>query len=81
MRLAEHFTVVHSFSVHLLIGETEIGEGRVAHRTKYIHQNILLDSELKVQLTKVNYKKMDHPDYSYQIESGGFTAWPKEDCR
>lgn len=24
--------------------------------------------------------KMDHPDYSYPMENGGFTSWLAEDC-
>ena len=24
--------------------------------------------------------KMDHPEYSYPMENGGFTAWLAEDC-
>ena len=77
MHLAEHFTVVHS--CQLLIGKTPIDEGKIADRTKYVHQKILLDTELKVQLTKMKFK-MDHPEYSYPMENGGFTAWLAEDC-
>ena len=45
------------FQSNFLIGKTEIGEGRVAPRTRYIDQHLLLDSEVKVQLTRVNFKK------------------------
>ena len=79
MHLAEHFTVVHSFSVQLLIGGTAIGEGKVVERTKRVHGEILRDTELKVQVIKMNYD-MEHPDYPCKIEKGGFSAWLAEDC-
>ena len=80
MHLAEHFTVVHSFSVQLLIGGTSIGEGKVIERTKCVHGKILRDTELKVQIMKVKYYDMDHPDYHCKLEKGGFSAWLAEDC-
>lgn len=77
MHLAEHFTVVHSFSVQLLIGGTAIGEGKLVERTKCVHGEILRDAELKVQVIKMNYD-MEHPDYPYKMKKEDFQrGWLK----
>ena len=80
MHLAEHFTVVHSFSVQILIGNSSIGEGKVVERTPCVHGKILKDTELKLQIMNLKYDGIDHPDYDYKLEKGGFLAWLADDC-
>ena len=48
--------------IQLLIGGTAIGVGKIVEKTKCFHGILLRDTELKVQVMKVNYD-MEHPDY------------------
>ena len=63
MHSTNDFTPIYFWIIlQLLIGGTAICVGKIVEKMKCVHGILLRDTELKVQVMKVNYD-MEHPDY------------------
>ena len=61
--------------------DKKVGKGTVVKRSK-VHGHTIQEGEVAVLIDAIiGYKYIQHPNYSYDVEAGGYTAWEAALCQ